>query len=498
MVILEVGITNFGKLHDLQLSFQKGINVIYGNNEAGKSTVHAFIRAMLFGLDRQRGRASKTDDYTKYEPWENPAAYEGTLRFQKGNTTYRIYRRFQRYDRRLEIINEMTGEELTEEQLRELLGNITESSFTNTVCIGQMKAAPGQSLSAELQNTMVNFLSAGEPEWDMKKAFAFLAEEKKKLMKQYQPKLEEDLKAAEEDLRIVEEELMQQAIRKEEAQEELEDLRKEIEKEKKLYENSSRRKRWMYLELCLSVISFLVMIFCYVKGIWPQGVWLFGILALMSGFLAWKGHTLVPGTVSFVEMEKKERSMSEQIQRVEWKLEQMKERAAIYQSGLEAQRQRVEENRRLYEQISALILAEQTLKQVTGSMQQNVSEQMKERMGQLLSEITAGKYQRIFFHGNDELFLYEQEKKIPLYQLSRGTAEQVYLSLRLAAADCVMGYEAMPLLFDETFAYYDEDRLQNILSVLSDQSRQILLFTCHHREEKILDSLEKKYFLQNL
>ena len=45
-----------------------GINIIYGKNEAGKSTLHTFIRGMLFGIERGRGRAAKNDLYTKYEP----------------------------------------------------------------------------------------------------------------------------------------------------------------------------------------------------------------------------------------------------------------------------------------------------------------------------------------------------------------------------------------------------------------------------------------------
>ncbi len=498
MVILEVGITNFGKLHGVNLFFQKGVNVIYGDNEAGKSTIHAFIRAMLFGIERQRGRASKTDEFSKYEPWENPASYEGVMRFQKGRGVYRIYRCFSHDNWKTEIVNETTGEELTEEELKGLLGGITESSFTNTVCISQMKAEPGQTLSEELQNTMVNYLSAGEPEWDMRKAFVFLAEEKKRLIKQYQPKLEEELQNAEEDLRIIEEELLQQTIRKEEAQEELEEMRKQIKQEKQAYENSSRQKRLMYIELFLSAVSFFIMVFCYVMGYWREGVWIFGILALICAFLAWKGHALTSVSVAFMEAEKREKTLYEQIQKVEWKLEQMKERAVIYQSGLEGCRQQVEENRKLYQQISAVMLAEQTLKQVAGSMQKNVSEHMRERMSHLLSEITDNKYNKVFIQENNEIFLYGQNRKIPLYQLSRGAAEQVYLALRLAAADSIMGYESMPLLLDETFVYYDKERLQSTLAALTQQARQILLFTCHQREKEILDNMEKTYHLLEL
>lgn len=498
MEILEIGIVNFGKLHNVKLSFQKGINVIYGDNEAGKSTVHAAIRALLFGMDRQRGRASRTDEYSKYEPWENPGSYEGTLRFQKGRAVYRIYRCFGRNNKRTEILNETTGEELTEAELKELLGGMTESSFSNTLCIGQMKAAPGQSFSEQLQNTMANYLSAGETEWDMKKAFAFLAAEKKELMKVYQPKLEEDLKEAEEELLQVEEELLQQSLRKEEAQEELADMRRQIKEERRAYENSNKRKRLVYAELILSAVSFFAMVLCYLTDWWKEGVYLFGIIALVAGFFAWRGHRLTNVSFAFMEAEKKERALSDQIKRVEWKLEQMKEKAASYQSGMESCKLQIEENRKLYQQISALVLAEQTLKRVSLSMQQNVSVHMKERMSQILSEITGGRYGKIFLQGSDDIYLYENDRKIPLYQLSRGTVEQVYLALRISAADCVMGYEPFPLILDETFVYYDDERLKNTLAALAEQSRQILLFTCHGREEKFLRDMEKDCLLLKL
>ena len=50
MRILDLHIDGFGKFHDLSVSFDKDLNVVYGRNEAGKSTLHTFIRCMLFGL----------------------------------------------------------------------------------------------------------------------------------------------------------------------------------------------------------------------------------------------------------------------------------------------------------------------------------------------------------------------------------------------------------------------------------------------------------------
>lgn len=77
MKILSLHIEGFGKFHDLDISFKDGLNVVYGKNEAGKSTLHTFIRGMLFGIEKQRGRAARNDVYSKYEPWKGSGTYEG-------------------------------------------------------------------------------------------------------------------------------------------------------------------------------------------------------------------------------------------------------------------------------------------------------------------------------------------------------------------------------------------------------------------------------------
>ena len=64
MQIKEADIFQFGKLQNKNISFEPGMNVIYGKNEAGKSTLHSFLCAMLFGMEKGRGRSSVTDAYS--------------------------------------------------------------------------------------------------------------------------------------------------------------------------------------------------------------------------------------------------------------------------------------------------------------------------------------------------------------------------------------------------------------------------------------------------
>ena len=52
MKIKEIGIDGFGKFHDYHTELSEGIQVIYGNNETGKTTLRQFMFHMLFGLER--------------------------------------------------------------------------------------------------------------------------------------------------------------------------------------------------------------------------------------------------------------------------------------------------------------------------------------------------------------------------------------------------------------------------------------------------------------
>ena len=61
MIIRELNLKHFGKFKNRKLEFSDGLNLIYGENEAGKSTVHSFLEAMLFGMERGRGRAAAKD-----------------------------------------------------------------------------------------------------------------------------------------------------------------------------------------------------------------------------------------------------------------------------------------------------------------------------------------------------------------------------------------------------------------------------------------------------
>ena len=83
MIIKEVNIGKFGKLENQKYQFAPRINVIYGANESGKSTLMQFLKAMLFGLEKTRVRKT-LDTYNRYEPWDTPAYFYGSMIFETG------------------------------------------------------------------------------------------------------------------------------------------------------------------------------------------------------------------------------------------------------------------------------------------------------------------------------------------------------------------------------------------------------------------------------
>lgn len=92
MKIKSIYISAFGGLKDKRLDFSDGFNIIYGDNENGKSTVMAFIKMMFYGTERGSAQLSK-NPRKKYTPWDgSPMA--GSVDFELENKNYRIEREF--------------------------------------------------------------------------------------------------------------------------------------------------------------------------------------------------------------------------------------------------------------------------------------------------------------------------------------------------------------------------------------------------------------------
>ena len=195
MKIEKLEIRNFGKMQNRTLEFSDGIQLISGENESGKSTVHTFIRSMLFGMTRGRGRAAKNDVYSRYEPWENPAYYAGEMVLESGGKRFRLTRNFGRQNANAKLVCLTDGEVLSVEDgdLSMLLGGVSEIVYDNTASIGQLKGRTEEGLADELRNYMANYQGSSDGELDVAAALDLLKQKRKRLEQEQKKILLEDI-----------------------------------------------------------------------------------------------------------------------------------------------------------------------------------------------------------------------------------------------------------------------------------------------------------------
>lgn len=93
MRILRLHVEAFGKLRDFDLELERGLNVLYRENGWGKSTLAAFVKAMLYGLPASTKRSLDENERKKYLPWQG-GAYGGSLELECGKGRFRIERYF--------------------------------------------------------------------------------------------------------------------------------------------------------------------------------------------------------------------------------------------------------------------------------------------------------------------------------------------------------------------------------------------------------------------
>lgn len=504
MIIRRLTIRNFGKIHDRTLELSPGINVLYGENESGKTTVHTFIKSMFYGITRQRGKAAKNDIYTKYEPWENPVVYGGTLWFESAGKHFRLTRNFHKSSPSSELLCEDDGELLDVDRgdLEGVLGDISEAVYDNTVSVAQLKSVTGKDLVRELQNYMASYQGAGDSSVDLgrtmqmlkmsRKGFQVQADRRRKAAEKEQEKLAVNMEYLRSDM------------------EELKERRSQVEaKEKSLHMRPGEEDGGELLDERIrnirmkkgaaAAVTALAAIFCLGGAVYLE----------MISDRIYPGILAIVGAVASVtvgmffqrrltrELNKRKRLKNRwlsQQEKLKWNKESFaeayEEKQTAY-ANLQAEYQAMEEE--AYFPISedveirALNLAMETIEKLSGNINHQVGERLRRRTSQILSEITGGKYQEVLMDQELRMTVNTKERTIPLERLSRGTLEQIYFALRMAAGELLCGKENFPVILDDVFGMYDEDRLAAVLGWLHKEKKQIIISTCNKREMQLLE-----------
>ena len=482
MVIRRLKIKNFGKIRDKDMELSPGINVLYGENESGKTTTHTFIRSMFYGVRRLRGKAALNDTYTKYEPWENPAEYGGIMWFTSKGKKYRLTRNFYKEKKLGELLCEDDGSLVDAEQgaLGTILGNVSEAVYDNTVSVAQLKSVTGKDLVRELQNYMASYQGTGDSSIDMGRAMQMLkmsrkgylteAARRKKELEKEKEKISANMEYIRREIRELDEKrerIMQQQDgmnigTRERSTEDLLELR--IDRVKRRRELTDAVLTVVLLGVATAVISVAALFFR---------------IRLSR------------------ELNKRERQRERWLSRHEeltWNrnsLDSDYEEKHTALENLQAELTECEENTEVITpeetEIQALNMAMETIEALSGNITDQVGIRLKKRTSEILSEITGGRYQEVLMDEALHMSVNTGERIVSIERLSRGTLEQIYFALRMAAGELFCKEEPFPVILDDVFGMYDEERLAAALRWLHKENRQVIISPCHKREMEILD-----------
>lgn len=167
MLIKKIKINNFGKLKDKEIELKNGINIIYGENESGKSTMLDFIISMFYGINKTKN-GKNISNYDKYRPL-NIDEFSGKILYELDNKEeYEAYRNFN--EKKVKIYDKNANEISKNYEIDKTSGNkffyeqtrIDETLFNMSIVVHQNEVQ----LDEKSQNTLVqkstNIILTGE------------------------------------------------------------------------------------------------------------------------------------------------------------------------------------------------------------------------------------------------------------------------------------------------------------------------------------------------
>ncbi|MDY2630442.1 MAG: AAA family ATPase [Clostridium sp.] len=185
MIINKINIISFAGLKDKEINFEEKINLIYGENEKGKSTIQNFIRVWLYGMNSKRTKDLKNNDRVRFAPVDGDKI-RGELYVTHNNRKYIIKRSFGATKKEdiSEILDAESGELITEipkdEPGRYFL-NVNSSTFYKTLFINQLGVAISKDKEEEIIDKAANLLNSDDTNIPIQKSIERLENIKKSI-----------------------------------------------------------------------------------------------------------------------------------------------------------------------------------------------------------------------------------------------------------------------------------------------------------------------------
>ena len=532
MQILDIHIGSFGGIQNMKLSFEDGFQIIYGENGYGKSTIMSFIRLMLYGKN-SKSRDLNQNLRKKYTPF-NGSKMNGSMRWEINGHSIRIDREFGKTQANdiIYVFNETTG---TEPQvpagmeIGEYLLDMNEKIFEKVIFGGSPDGDAGTA-AGDIMSGLVNMGTSGDEEISVSDILADLNTAMENLKSKRGtsgsiPRISEEIiRMNEEKSALIQRKKELEQIRRSDismADKEkillgnliarLENerytterkRRKETKGEKTEANKGKRGRHFIPAVLCFLFGIFLI---GNGNGIFESAGYRYTAVLILFlagiGFLAAAARKSHSSGIEedFTEYTEKISELlddlgyngysSDDLKERLWELEHSEEEDL---SGMiQRIRQEIEEcqiqltqlrkkREELTEEYEAYKIAFTIMQECAAELRSTVSRPLNDMAGKIFFRLTDNQYDG--FMVDEQYQIRVREQKDALYRewknLSTGTANQAYLSLRIAVNEMFSGQEKMPLLLDDVLSNYDEKRAERAIQVLKERGGQVILFTCH-------------------
>jgi chromosome segregation ATPase len=188
MIIRRINVTKFGKVVEKNIDFEDGFNIIYGENESGKSTLQTFIKACFYGLSSKRIKDLRENERLRYLSINDNKA-EGQIDFSYRENEYLIRRTFgsTKKEDTIQAIDSITGEEIeamNNDGVGKYIFDVNSQAFENTLFIRQLSGEVKNSKEDDIIHKISNSFQTGNENISYQKAKNTLEQYKKSLVTQ--------------------------------------------------------------------------------------------------------------------------------------------------------------------------------------------------------------------------------------------------------------------------------------------------------------------------
>ncbi|GAB3790216.1 ATP-binding protein [Virgibacillus kimchii] len=189
------------------------------------------------------------------------------------------------------------------------------------------------------------------------------------------------------------------------------------------------------------------------------------------------------------------------------KLDQM-EASESYSSLMHEMEMGQEELKHLMKKWAVFKTAKEMLLETKRNYRDKYLDQVMKKTTEYFAALTDGGYTKVFAPDKEKSFYAVSRNGIRYHvnELSRGTVDQLYVSLRLAISNIMSREYRIPFIIDDAFIHFDNirtKRMMELLSGISDNKQQMIIFTCRKEVANLVTSsqvieLESKSKMEEL